>query len=259
MSQSYDGQCSGIAFYRTRASHDTVDQSPQGRSKGEEQRHPVERGDCGRFSCDERADSASDTVRAAGRGSIPRNRHRCFRRGRLGRAPEADEERSLATGYSTFDRELLAMSLVTRRVHVEGRPLTFYTDHDPLTLILVGEKTPLSARQHRHLSFIAELISDIAYICGQSTVVANALSRPPATNSVFLCTITLTSPMIEKRSPNTRRVTEQVQASCGPRVGRRSADTSGTHLALRRLYRCCKTVAATKVQQTDFVAVAYPA
>ena len=39
---------------------------------------------------------------------------------------------------------------------------------------------PWSARQSRHLSYLAEFTSDIRHISGVDNVVADTLSRPPA-------------------------------------------------------------------------------
>ena len=92
------------------------------------------------------------------------------------------------TRYSTFDRELLAVYLATRHFlhHLEGRPFTIFTDHRPLTFSLSKRTTPLSARQQRHLSFIAELTSDIQHVAGQRNVVADAFSRPAVISNVSL-------------------------------------------------------------------------
>ena len=39
---------------------------------------------------------------------------------------------------------------------------------------------PWTARQSRHLSYLAEFTSDIRHISGVDNVVADTLSRPPA-------------------------------------------------------------------------------
>jgi len=85
------------------------------------------------------------------------------------------------TRYSAFDRELLACVAGIRhfRFMVEGRSFTLYTDHKPLTFALSKAAEPWSARQCRHLSYIAEFTSDIRHISGVSNVVADTLSRPP--------------------------------------------------------------------------------
>jgi hypothetical protein len=44
--------------------------------------------------------------------------------------------------------------------------------------------SPISARQQRHLAFIAEFTGDIRYIPGSSNVVVDSLSRPEAVNNI---------------------------------------------------------------------------
>jgi len=85
--------------------------------------------------------------------------------------------------YSAFDRELLACVEAIRhfRYMLEGRQFTLFTDHKPLTFALHKVSEPWSARQSRHLSFVAEYTSDIQHVPGADNVVADTLSRPPAT------------------------------------------------------------------------------
>jgi hypothetical protein len=61
------------------------------------------------------------------------------------------------TKYSAFDRELLACSLGIRhfRHMLEGRRFTIFTDHKPLTYALSRVSEPWTARQARHLSYVA--------------------------------------------------------------------------------------------------------
>ncbi len=77
------------------------------------------------------------------------------------------------TRYSAYDRELLACVSGIRhfRFMLEGRRFTLYTDHKPLTFALSKVAEPWTARQSRHLSYVAEFTSD--------KVVADTLSRPP--------------------------------------------------------------------------------
>ena len=81
--------------------------------------------------------------------------------------------------YSAFDRELLALHLAVRhfRCYLEGRPLTAYTDHKPLTFAFSKMSDPWSARQQRHLSAISEFTTTILHLSGKSNTVADALSR----------------------------------------------------------------------------------
>jgi transposase InsO family protein len=85
------------------------------------------------------------------------------------------------TRYSAYDRELLACVSGIRhfRFMLEGRRFTLYTDHKPLTFALSKVAEPWTARQSRHLSYIAEFTSDIRHIAGLDNVVADTLSRPP--------------------------------------------------------------------------------
>jgi hypothetical protein len=82
--------------------------------------------------------------------------------------------------YSAFDRELLAVVAAIRhfRYMLEGRSFVVFTDHKPLVGALHRRSDPISARQQRHLSFIAEFALSIRHITGASNVVADTLSRP---------------------------------------------------------------------------------
>jgi RNase H-like domain found in reverse transcriptase/Reverse transcriptase (RNA-dependent DNA polymerase) len=88
--------------------------------------------------------------------------------------------------YSTFDRELLAIFMAIKpfRFLLEGRQFHVITDHKPLTAALHRVSSPISARQQRHLAFIAEFTGDICHIPGRSNVVADTLSRPEAVHQV---------------------------------------------------------------------------
>ena len=65
--------------------------------------------------------------------------------------------------YSAYDRELLACVQGIRhfRFTLEGRRYTLYTDHKPLTCALSKAAEPWTARQCRHLSYVAEFKDDI--------------------------------------------------------------------------------------------------
>lgn len=80
--------------------------------------------------------------------------------------------------YSAFDRELLAVYLATRRFRyfIEGREITIFTDHKPLTYAM-SAKTERSPRQTRQLDFISQFTTNIKYIRGKDNVVADSLSR----------------------------------------------------------------------------------
>ena len=84
------------------------------------------------------------------------------------------------TRNSTFDRELLAVYASLRHFHffLEGRSFFSFTDHKPLYSALHRVSPPWSARQQRHLSYVAEFTSDICYLPEPENPVADALSRP---------------------------------------------------------------------------------
>jgi cleavage and polyadenylation specificity factor subunit 1 len=85
------------------------------------------------------------------------------------------------TRYSAFARELLTFVTSICYFHYvwEGRQFALLTDHNPLTFALGRISEPWTARQARHLSYIAEYTSDIRHISGVSNVVADMMSRPP--------------------------------------------------------------------------------
>jgi len=84
--------------------------------------------------------------------------------------------------YSAYNRELLACVLGIRhfRFMLEGQPFTLYTDHKPLTHALAKAVEPWTARQSRHLSYLAEFTRDMRHISGVDNLVADTLSPPPA-------------------------------------------------------------------------------
>ena len=67
------------------------------------------------------------------------------------------------TKYSTFDKELLAMYLAVKkfRYFIEGRQVTLFTDHLPLTFVYKNISDKWSPRQQRHLCFISEFTTDV--------------------------------------------------------------------------------------------------
>lgn len=83
------------------------------------------------------------------------------------------------TKYSTFDRELLAIYLAVKNFKhmLEGRPVTIFTDHKPLTFALGQKLTSASPRQVRHLELVSQYTADIQYLPGKENIVADALSR----------------------------------------------------------------------------------
>lgn len=83
--------------------------------------------------------------------------------------------------YSAFDKELLGAYLCVRHFQpvIEGRHCTLLTDHRPLALAWNKQSDPWSARQQRHLSAIAEHVTEVRHRSGVSNTVADCLSRAP--------------------------------------------------------------------------------
>jgi cleavage and polyadenylation specificity factor subunit 1 len=89
------------------------------------------------------------------------------------------------TCYSAFDRELWACVAGIRhfRHMLEGQPFTIYTDHKPLTHALHRTSEPWTARQCRHLAYVAEFTSDVRHVAGADNIVADLMSCPPPPQS----------------------------------------------------------------------------
>ena len=87
------------------------------------------------------------------------------------------------TRYSVFDRELLAAYSAVKhfRFILEVKPFDLLTDHKPLAQALHRKGDPLSSRQQRQLSYIAEFPVTIKYIKGSDNDIADCLSRPANT------------------------------------------------------------------------------
>lgn len=82
--------------------------------------------------------------------------------------------------YSTFDRELLAIYLAIRhfRRMFEGKEITVYTDHKPLTFALTRDNSKTETQlRTRYLHYISQFTTKIIHIEGKENVVADALSR----------------------------------------------------------------------------------
>ena len=113
--------------------------------------------------------------------------------------------------YSAYDRELLAAYASIRHFGfmLEGREFTIFTDHKPLTHALFRSSPPWSARQQRHLAYLAEFTSSIVHVPDKENVVPDALSRPDLTGKVpnnpalFLATsrIISSSPDLSSSNP----------------------------------------------------------
>lgn len=83
--------------------------------------------------------------------------------------------------YSTYDRELLAIYIAIKhfRKLFEGRQITVYTDHKPLTFAYskLGKDSDETPRRIRHLLYISEFTTDIRHVSGYNNIVADSLSR----------------------------------------------------------------------------------
>jgi hypothetical protein len=88
--------------------------------------------------------------------------------------------------WSAFDRELFACVEGIRhfRYILEGRSFTILTDHKSLVGALARTSDPWTARQCRHLAYVAEFTSDVQHVAGRDNIVADALSRPPVASLV---------------------------------------------------------------------------
>jgi hypothetical protein len=94
--------------------------------------------------------------------------------------------------WSAFDRELVACVEGNRhfRFILEGRSFTIFSDHKPLVGALARVSDPWTARQCRHLAYLAEFTADIQHVAGQENVATDALSHPP------ISSITLASAVV---------------------------------------------------------------
>ena len=81
--------------------------------------------------------------------------------------------------WSVFDPELWACFAGIRHFWfiLEGRCFTIFTDHKPLTYALSRSTDAWTAKQCRHLSYVAEFTSDIQHVPGLQNLVADAFSR----------------------------------------------------------------------------------
>ena len=75
------------------------------------------------------------------------------------------------------------------RYFIEGRHVTLFTDHLPLTFVYKNISDKWSPRQQRHLCFISEFTTDVRCVPGADNVVADALSRAPVDESPHIANI----------------------------------------------------------------------
>ena len=76
-------------------------------------------------------------------------------------------------------RELEAIYLSIRHFHhrLEGRNFTVFTDHKPITYALHVNTEKYMPRDTQQLDYISQFTSDIRYIKGSDSIVADTLSR----------------------------------------------------------------------------------
>lgn len=86
---------------------------------------------------------------------------------------------STEQGYSTYDRELIAIHRAIRhfRPSIEGRNFAILTDHKPLIHMFRQRPETATPMRIRLVNFISQFSTDIRHVSGGDNVVADALSR----------------------------------------------------------------------------------
>ncbi|GFU69856.1 retrovirus-related Pol polyprotein from transposon 297 [Trichonephila clavipes] len=81
--------------------------------------------------------------------------------------------------YSAYDREQMAayMAIKYFRHMAEGRSFTLFTDHMPLVYAFKQKEDKCTPRQLRYSDLIRQFTTDIWYLKGSETVVADTLRR----------------------------------------------------------------------------------
>ena len=87
------------------------------------------------------------------------------------------------------------------RHQLEGRSFYIETDQKPLIFALHRVSEPWSARQTRQLSYLVEFTGDLRHVTGVQNVVADMLSRPPA-SPAKLCGISSPSTLSASAPPS---------------------------------------------------------
>jgi hypothetical protein len=133
--------------------------------------------------------------------------------------------------WSAFDRELLACveGIHHFRFILEGRAFTVFTDHKPLVGALARVSDPCTARQCRHLAYVAEFTSDIRHVAGPDNIAADALSRPPISS---VTSPTLADVVVDLRGIASRQSTcpSTLQASSSPSLRIQACEVEGVSL-----------------------------
>ena len=79
---------------------------------------------------------------------------------------------SAQVNYFVFDRDVLALYLSLRHFSyfLEGRTFTLFTDHKPLVSAVTSPMKPVTARQLRQLSYVAQVTAGVRYISGENNM-----------------------------------------------------------------------------------------
>jgi hypothetical protein len=115
------------------------------------------------------------------------------------------------------------------RFILEGRAFTVFTDHKPLVGALARVSDPWTARQCRHLAYVAEFTSDIRHVAGPDNIAADALSRPPISS---VTSPTLAEVVVDLRGIASRQSTcpSTLWASSSPSLRIRACEVEGVSL-----------------------------
>ena len=82
--------------------------------------------------------------------------------------------------WPVYDKELYAIysSLEHYEYLLQGREVTIYTDHKPLTFMFTVKKLDKIERRNRQIQYISQFTTDIRHISGSANIIADMLSRP---------------------------------------------------------------------------------
>ena len=82
--------------------------------------------------------------------------------------------------WATYDKELHAIYAGTQNFEhlIQGRNVTFVTDHKPLVFMFTTRKVQRIERRARQIEYISQFSTNIVHVSGLSNVIADMLSRP---------------------------------------------------------------------------------
>ncbi|XP_068221406.1 uncharacterized protein [Palaemon carinicauda] len=131
----------------------------------------------------------------------------------------------VASGYSTFNRELLAVHSGVCHVcyFLGGTPFVIHTDHMPLVHAFTRQSDACSARQCRPFSNVAKYNCTVQHVPGKMTPVVDTLQEIHWTLFTWDWIATPCQKFIEKI-----RSTKHVRHPAHPSVGRTSLSTTPT-------------------------------